>query len=84
MASLRLTKQTSLELNLNARKTRKREFLEQMERVVPWAGLVALITPYYPEARTGRPPFVLETMLGTHFLQQWFSLSDPAMEKAFF
>ena len=77
-------KQASLELNLNARKTRKRDFLEQMERVVPWAALVALIAPYYPEGRTGRPPFALETMLRTHFLQQWFSLSDPAMEEAFF
>ena len=55
-----------------------------MERVVPWAVLVALIAPYYPEGRTGRPPFTLETMLRTHFLQQWFSLSDPAMEEAFF
>lgn len=77
-------KQASLELNLSARKTRKREFLEQMERVVPWAGLVALIAPYYPEGRTGRPPFALETMLRVHFLQQWFGLSDPAMEEAFF
>jgi len=55
MASLQSMKQTSLELNLSARKTRKREFLEQMERVVPWAALVALIAPYYPEGRTGRP-----------------------------
>ena len=55
-----------------------------MERVVPWAALVALIAPYYPEGRTGRPPFALETMLRIHFLQQWFSLSDPAMEEAFF
>jgi IS5 family transposase len=67
-----------------SKKTRKREFLEQIERVVPWAALVALIAPYYPEGRTGRPPFALETMLRTHFLQQWFSLSDPAMEEAFF
>ena len=66
------------------KKTRKREFLEQMERVVPWSELVALIAPYYPEGRSGRPPFALETMLRTHFLQQWFSLSDPAMEEAFF
>ena len=77
-------KQAALDLNLSLKKTRKREFLEQMERVVPWAALVALITPYYPEGRTGRPPFELETMLRTHFLQQWFSLSDPAMEEAFF
>ena len=63
-------KQESLELNLNARKTRKREFLEQMECVVPWAALVTLIAPYYPEGRTGRPSFALETMLRVHFLQQ--------------
>jgi IS5 family transposase len=77
-------KQASLELNLTAKKTRKREFLEQMQHVVPWAALVALIAPYYPEGRTGRPPFALETMLRVHFLQQWFSLSDLAMEEAFF
>jgi IS5 family transposase len=77
-------KQAALDLNLSLKKTRKREFLEQMGRVVPWAVLVALIAPYYPEGRTGRPPFALETMLRTHFLQQWFSLSDPAMEEAFF
>lgn len=77
-------KQASLELNLSMKKTRKRDFLEQMERVVPWSELVALIAPYYPEGRSGRPPFALETMLRTHFLQQWFSLSDPAMEEAFF
>ena len=66
-------KQAALDLNLSLKKTRKREFLEQVERVVPWAVLVALITPYYPaEGRTGRPPFALEleTMLRTHFLQQ--------------
>ena len=55
-----------------------------MERVVPWAELVAFIAPYYPEGKNGRPPFPLETMLRTHFLQLWFTLSDPAMEEAFF
>ena len=81
---IRTMKQAALNLNLSLKKTRKREFLEQMGRVVPWAALVALIAPYYPEGRTGRPPFELETMLRVHFLQQWFSLSDPAMEEAFF
>ena len=70
--------------DLNAKKTRKREFLEQMNEVVPWAALVALIAPYYPQGRTGRPPFSLETMLRVYFMQQWFTLSDPAMEEAFF
>ena len=77
-------KQVALNLNLNLKKTRKREFLEQMEQVVPWAALVELIAPYYPEGRTGRPPFSLQTMLRVHFMQQWFTLSDPGMEEAFF
>ena len=55
-----------------------------MNRVVPWSRLVDLIAPHYPEGRTGRPPFPLEVMLRTHFLQQWFNLSDPAMEEVFF
>jgi IS5 family transposase len=55
-----------------------------LERVVPWAELVALIAQYYPEGKTGRPPFALETMRHTHFLQQWFTLADTAMEEAFF
>ena len=77
-------KQTSLGLELTIKKTRKREFLAQMEQVVPWTALVDLIAPYYPEGRTGRPPFPLGTMLRTHFLQQWFSLSDPGIKEAFF
>ena len=51
---------------------------------MPWTELVTLIAPYYPESKNGRPPFPLETMLRTHFLQLWFTLSDPAMEEAFF
>ena len=53
-----------------------------MERVVPWTALVALLMPYAPEGRRGRPPFAVQTMLRTHFMQQWFTLSDPAMEEA--
>ena len=77
-------KRTALSLNLSVKKTRKREFLEQMEQVVPWAALVELIAPYYPEGRTGRPPFSIKAMLRVHFMQQWFTLSDPGMEDAFF
>jgi transposase, IS5 family len=71
-------KQAELGLNLST----KREFLAQMDRVVPWAALVALVAPYAPEGRRGRPPFAVETMLRIHFMQQWFTLSDPAMEEA--
>jgi hypothetical protein len=58
--------------------------LQKVDTVVPWAALVELIAPHYSEGRTGRPPFALETMLQVHFMQQWFSLSDPAMQEAFF
>ena len=75
-------KQLGLGLNLSTKKTRKREFLEEMERVVPWGALVQIVEPHYPKAKTGRPPFGIETMLRIHYLQQWFALSDPAMEEA--
>jgi IS5 family transposase len=75
-------KQLGLGLNLSTKRTRKREFLGEMERVVPWAALVQVVEPYYPMAKTGRPPFGIETMLRIHYLQQWFALSDPAMEEA--
>ena len=77
-------KQATLPLDLSAKKTRKQVFLDQIDQVVLWAALVELIAPYYPEGKTGRPPFSLMTMLRTHFMQQWFTLSDPAMEEAFF
>ncbi|MBC7480427.1 MAG: transposase, partial [Rhizobacter sp.] len=75
-------KQANLGLNLTTKRTRKREFLDEMERVVPWRALVDLITPYAPEGRRGRPPFAVETMLRIHFMQQWFTLRDPAVEVA--
>ena len=75
-------KQISLGLNLSTKKTRKREFLEEMDKVVPWDVLVQIVAPHYTQARTGRPAFPIETMLRIHYLQQWFGLSDPAMEEA--
>lgn len=77
-------KQAALPLDLTQRRTRKREFLEAMERTVPWTALLALIVPLSPRKKTGRPPFPLEAMLRLHFLQQWFGLSDLAMEEALF
>ena len=75
-------KQSDLGLNLTTKRTRKREFLDEMNLVVPWAELVALVAPYAPEGKKGRPPFAVSTMLRIHFMQQWFGLSDPAMEEA--
>ena len=69
-----------------SKRTRKREFLDEMNLVVPWAELISLIAPHAPApgAKGGRPPFAVETMLRIHFLQQWFNLSDPAMEEALY
>src|SRR6202453_2770603 len=67
-----------------SKKTRRAEFLEEMEQVVPWGKLCALIEPHYPKAGNGRPPVGVERMLRMYFLQQWFNLSDPAVEEALY
>lgn len=65
------------------KRTRKQVFLAEMEQVVPWSALEAVIEPHYPKAgRVGRQPYRLQTMLRIHLLQQWFSLSDPGAEDA--
>ncbi len=64
--------------------TRRERFLAEMDAVVPWATLTAVIAPHYPTAGRGRPPLALETMLRVYFLQQWFDLSDPAAEDALY
>jgi IS5 family transposase len=66
------------------KKTRRAEFLEEMEQVVPWARLGGLLEPYYPKAGKGRPPVGVERMLRIYFLPQWFNLSDPAVEEALY
>jgi IS5 family transposase len=65
------------------KQTRREIFLGEMEQVVPWKSLLALIEPHYPTSgRRGRPPYALATMLRIHLLQQWYALSDPGMEEA--
>lgn len=66
------------------KKTRREAFLEEMEQVVPWAQLCALLEPHYPKAGHGRRPVGVERMLRIYFLQQWFNLSDPAVEEALY
>ena len=67
-----------------AKTTRRALFLAEMERVVPWAALCELIEPVYPKPGNGRPPVGVERMLRIYFLQQWFNLSDPAVEEALY
>lgn len=66
--------------------TRREKFLSEMEAVVPWVRLLALIVPYYPKmgTRGGRPAIPLEVMLRIYFLQQWYALSDPMAEESLY
>lgn len=62
--------------------TRRERFLSEMEAAVPWARLVALIEPFYPQGKRGRPPLGVGLMLRVYFLQQWYALADEALEDA--
>jgi len=64
--------------------TRRERFLGEMERVVPWARLCAVIEPHYPSGKRGRPPIGIERMLRIYFLQQWYALADEALEDALY
>ena len=67
------------------KKTRKEQFLDDMETIIPWRGLVEVIEPFYPKPEgAGRPPIGIERMLRIYFLQHWFNLSDPAAEEALY
>jgi IS5 family transposase len=67
-----------------ARASRREQFLQTMETVVPWSELETLVAPYYPKAGNGRQPVGLSIMLRIYFLQHWFSLSDPGAEDALY
>jgi IS5 family transposase len=80
-------KQTTFESLAWANKkkfTRRERFLTEMDAVIPWTRLVLLIAPHYPKAGNGTQPMPLERMLRIYFMQQWFNLSDPAMEDSLY
>ena len=70
--------------NQKRRRTRKEIFLSRMDKLIPWKRLESIIEPHYPKAGNGRRPYPLTTMLRIHCMQQWYSLSDPAMEDALY
>lgn len=72
------------EFNQKRRRTRKEIFLGRMDKLIPWNRLESIIEPHYPKAGNGRRPYPLSTMLRIHCMQQWYSLSDPAMEDALY
>ena len=71
---------------MKKKQTRRELFLAEMDSVVPWTRLLALIEPHYPKAgrKGGRPPMPLETMLRVYFLQNWYALSDPMAEETLY
>jgi len=74
----------SLAWNAKGKTTRRERFLAEINAVIPWARLTALIEAYYPKAGEGRQPMPLERMLRIYFMQQWFNLSDPQAEDALY
>ena len=74
----------SLAYDNKKKKTRREQFLEEMDRVIPWGEMLKIVSPNYPKAGNGRPPMELEMMLRIYFLQQWYGLSDPAMEDSLY
>lgn len=64
--------------------TRRERFLAEMNAVIPWSRLLALIEPHYPKAGKGTQPLPMERMLRIYFMQNWFNLSDPAAEDALY
>src|SRR5687767_9443838 len=81
---LKQTSFASVEFAGKKRTTRREKFLGEMEEVVPWGRLVALIEPFYPAGRRGRRPVGIERMLRIYFLQQWYGLSDEGVEDAIY
>ena len=73
---------TDIEYSGRKKKTRREEFLEIMDEIIPWDEWVSVIEPYYPKGKRGRPPMGIEKMLRMYLLQTWFNLSDPATEDA--
>jgi len=64
--------------------TRRERFLAEMDTVIPWSRLLALIEPYYPKAGNGTQPKPLGQMLRIYFMQNWFNLSDPQAEDSLY
>lgn len=83
---LTLATQTDAGFERHRKTTRRDVFLAEMDKVVPWAALCALIAPVYPKASEngGRPAIGLERMLRMYFLQHWYNLSDPAVEESLY
>jgi transposase, IS5 family len=82
--SLKQTTFASVAYDRKGKVTRRERFLSEMDQVIPWDAILALIEPHYPKAGNGTQPMPMERMLRIYFMQQWFNLSDPAMEDSLY
>jgi len=84
MADEQMSFAKSANFDRYAKTTRRAKFLDEMDRILPWAQLCDVVRPHYPTGDGGRPAIDLERMLRIYFLQQWFNLSDPGVEEALY
>ena len=75
---------SDIEYSNRKRKTKREEFLESMDRIIPWDHWISLIREHYPSGKRGRPPRGIETMLRMYLMQNWFNLSDVGIEDAIY
>ena len=75
---------SDMEYSLRKRTTKREEFLDIMDEIIPWDEWVGIIEPYYPNGKRGRPPMGIEKMLRMYLLQCWFTLSDEGVEDAIY
>ena len=75
---------SDVEYGAKRKKTKREIFLAEMDSVVPWDSMIKLIEPVYPKSAVGRPAYPLASMIRVYCMQQWYGLSDPAMEEALY
>ncbi len=75
---------SDIEYSNRRKKTKREEFLDSMDEMIPWEQWVDIIRPYYPSGKRGRPPKNIETMLRMYLMQNWFNLSDAGIEDAIY
>lgn len=75
---------TDIEYGNRRRVTKREEFLNKMETVIPWGKWISVIEPHYPSGKRGRRPQEIDKMLRMYLLQNWFNLSDEGVEDAIY
>ena len=75
---------TDIEYSNRKKKTKREEFLDAMEKIIPWSYWVDMIRPYYFNNKRGRRPIGIETMLRMYLMQIWFNLSDEGIEDSIY